>query len=164
MRYLYDIIWTFLVNWRNWIIYIRDTNNSFHSCSWKGGYIFSYLLFMKNLLHASFSTDTVYMRETVDTEYTYYSWCMTSTDIVKWRKTNDYANFEEGMINMKILKKKGGRRKRNPCPMRLWEKQQIQIYTSSLCFDPIGNRAHDILLLKRRYLIYCAPRWFEHIQ
>ena len=25
-------------------------------------------------------------RKTVDTEYTYYSWCMTSTDIVKWRK------------------------------------------------------------------------------
>ena len=41
---------------------------------------------------------------------------MTSTDIVKWRKTNDYENFEKGMI-MKILKKewlwkfwkKGGR-------------------------------------------------------
>jgi hypothetical protein len=31
----------------------------------------------------------------VDTEYTYYSWCMTSTDIVKWRKTNDYENFEK---------------------------------------------------------------------
>jgi len=25
-------------------------------------------------------------RKNVDTEYTYYSWCMTSTDIVKWRK------------------------------------------------------------------------------
>jgi hypothetical protein len=40
-------------------------------------------------------------------------------------KTNDYENFEKGMIYMKILKKgrvveKGGRRKRNPCPMRLW--------------------------------------------
>jgi hypothetical protein len=41
-------------------------------------------------------------------------------------KTNDYKNFEKGMIYMKILKKrgggsreKGGRRKRNPCPMRL---------------------------------------------
>jgi hypothetical protein len=44
-------------------------------------------------------------RKTVDTEYTYYSWCMTSTDIVKWRKnewlwtfwkTNDlYENFEK---------------------------------------------------------------------
>jgi hypothetical protein len=41
----------------------------------------------------------------VDTEYTYYSWCMTSTDIVKWRKNewlwkfwkrNDlYENFEK---------------------------------------------------------------------
>jgi hypothetical protein len=39
-------------------------------------------------------------------------------------KTNDYENFEKGMIYMKILKKEGvvekrGRRKRNPCPMRL---------------------------------------------
>ena len=44
-------------------------------------------------------------RKTVDTEYTYYSWCMTSTDIVKWRKNewlwkfwkrNDlYGNFEK---------------------------------------------------------------------
>ena len=33
---------------------------------------------------------------------------MTSTDIVKWRKTNDYEHFEKGMIYMKILKKKGG--------------------------------------------------------
>jgi hypothetical protein len=30
---------------------------------------------------------------------------MTSTDIVKWGKTNDYENFEKGMIYMKILKK-----------------------------------------------------------
>ena len=52
-------------------------------------------------------TDTVNIsRKTVDTEYTYYSWCMTSTDIVKWRKRNDYENFEKGMI-MKILKKGG---------------------------------------------------------
>jgi hypothetical protein len=42
-------------------------------------------------------------------------------------KTNDYENFEKGMNYMKILKKGGvvekrggGRRKRNPCPMRLW--------------------------------------------
>jgi hypothetical protein len=39
-------------------------------------------------------------------------------------KANDYENFEKGMIYMKILKKGGvvekrGRRKRNPCPMRL---------------------------------------------
>ena len=44
-------------------------------------------------------------RKTVDTEYTYYSWCMTSTDIVKWKKNewlwkfwkrNDlYENFEK---------------------------------------------------------------------
>ena len=45
--------------------------------------------------------------ETVDIEYTYYSWCMTSTDIVKWRKTKDYENFEKGMIYMNILKNKG---------------------------------------------------------
>ena len=32
---------------------------------------------------------------------------MTSTDIVKWRKTNDYENFEKGMMYMKILKKGG---------------------------------------------------------
>ena len=38
----------------------------------------------------SFSTDLYGIsRKTVDTEYTSYSWCMTSTDIVKWRKTND---------------------------------------------------------------------------
>jgi prenyltransferase beta subunit len=43
----------------------------------------------------------------VDTEYAYYSWCMASTDIVKWRKTNDYENLEKGII-MKILKKGGG--------------------------------------------------------
>ena len=48
-------------------------------------------------------------RKTVDTEYTYYSWCMTSTDIVKWRKKEWLWKFW----------KKGGRRKRNPCPMRL---------------------------------------------
>ena len=32
---------------------------------------------------------------------------MTSTDIVKRRKTNDYENLEKGMIYMKILKKEG---------------------------------------------------------
>ena len=48
-----------------------------------------------------------FSRKTVDTEYTYYSWCMTSTDIVKWRKSNDYENFDKGMIYMKILKKGG---------------------------------------------------------
>jgi hypothetical protein len=36
---------------------------------------------------------------------------MTSTDIVKCRKTNDYENFEKGMIYMKILKKGGSREK-----------------------------------------------------
>ena len=47
-------------------------------------------------------------RKNVDTEYTYYSWCMTSTDIVKWRKNewlwkfwkrNDlYENLKKGGI------------------------------------------------------------------
>jgi len=32
---------------------------------------------------------------------------MTSTDIVKWRKTNDYENFEEKRMIMQILKKRG---------------------------------------------------------
>ena len=36
---------------------------------------------------------------------------MTSTDIVKLRKTNDYENFEKGMIYMNILKKGGSREK-----------------------------------------------------
>ena len=36
---------------------------------------------------------------------------MTSTDIVKWKKTNDYEHFEKGMIYMKILKKGGSREK-----------------------------------------------------
>ena len=49
-----------------------------------------------------------FSQKTVDTEYTYYSWCMTSTDIVKWRKRNDYENFEKVMIYMKILKKGRG--------------------------------------------------------
>jgi hypothetical protein len=53
-------------------------------------------------------------RKTVDPEYTYYSWCMTSTDIVKWRKNewlwkfwkrNDlYENFEK----RGVVEKKGG--------------------------------------------------------
>ena len=37
----------------------------------------------------------VSVEKNVDTEYTYYSWCMTSTDIVKWRKRNGYENFEK---------------------------------------------------------------------
>ena len=52
-----------------------------------------------------------------------------SVDVIHHEKTNDYENFEKGMIYMKILKKGGvvekrGRRKRNPCPMRLWSKHQ----------------------------------------
>ena len=41
-----------------------------------------------------------------------FSWCMTSIDIVKWRKTNDYENFDKGMIYVKILKKGGAVEKR----------------------------------------------------
>ena len=52
-------------------------------------------------------------RKNVDTEYMYYSWCMTSTDIVKWRKNewlwkfwkrNDlYENFEKrGLVENEI--------------------------------------------------------------
>ena len=54
-------------------------------------------------------------RKTVDTEYTYYLWCMTSTDIVKWRKNewlwkfwkrNDlYENFENRGV---VEKREGG--------------------------------------------------------
>ena len=51
-------------------------------------------------------------RKTVDTEYTYYSWCMTSTDIVKWRKNERLWTFWKGMIYMKILKKKWGSREK----------------------------------------------------
>ena len=47
-------------------------------------------------------------RKTVDTEYTYYSWCMTSTDIVKWIKMNYYENFEKGMN----MKKRGSSREK----------------------------------------------------
>jgi hypothetical protein len=86
--------------------------------------IFAYYCHLFNLWIFCSWLPYVVSRKTVDTEYTYYSWCMTSTDIVKWRKRNDYENFEKGMINRRILKKGGsrerGRRKRNPCPMRLW--------------------------------------------
>jgi hypothetical protein len=50
-------------------------------------------------------------RKTVDTEYMYYSWCMMSTDIVKWRKNERlwkfwdlYENFEK----RGVLEKRGG--------------------------------------------------------
>ena len=51
-------------------------------------------------------------RKSVDTEYTYYSWCMTSTDIVKWRKTNDYENFEKSNDLYEKFEKKGGSREK----------------------------------------------------
>jgi hypothetical protein len=54
-------------------------------------------------------------------------------------KTNDYENFEKGMIYMKILKKRGvvekrGRRKRNPCPMRLWSSDRSVVFSGYSCF------------------------------
>ena len=74
-------------------------------------------------------------RKTVDTEYTYYSWCMTSTDIVKWRKTNDYENFEKRIIYMKFWKKGGSREKGGggneihaPCACGQCDKQFHKFY------------------------------------
>jgi hypothetical protein len=55
------------------------------------------------------------------------------------KKTNDYENFEKGMIYMKILKKgrgvveKRGGKKRNPCPMRMWMVHLILIIYK-MCF------------------------------
>ena len=66
-------------------------------------------------------------RKTVDTEYMYYSWCSLLI-LSNEEKTNDYENFEKGMIYMKILKKGGGRRKRNPCPLRLYHLQRCVIH------------------------------------
>ena len=73
-----------------------------------------------------------------------YSWRMTSTDIVKWRKNewlwtfwkrNDlYENFEKkggGVVE------KRGRRKRNPCPMRLWH--TLQKYMLDVYCDILAN-------------------------
>jgi hypothetical protein len=64
------------------------------------------------LYYPPFFVDVIHLycisRKNVDTEYTYYSWCMTSTDIVKWRKNewlwkfwkrNDlYENLKKGGI------------------------------------------------------------------
>jgi hypothetical protein len=62
-------------------------------------------------------------------------------------KTNDYENFEKGMIYMKICKRRGvvekrGRRKRNPCPMRLCLKPFLtifQLYIVTASFIGEGN-------------------------
>ena len=61
-----------------------------------------------NEIHAPSALLYCISRKNVDTEYTYYSWCMTSTDIVKWRKNewlwkfwkrNDlYENLKKGGI------------------------------------------------------------------
>jgi hypothetical protein len=47
-------------------------------------------------------------RKTVDTEYTYYSWCMTSTDIVKWRKNEWLWKFWKRNDLYENFEKKGG--------------------------------------------------------
>jgi hypothetical protein len=51
------------------------------------------------------------------------------------------------MIYMKILKK-GGRRKRNPCPMRLWLRQAIVSLSLDLLVSP----------LKKSSPIYLGPK------
>jgi hypothetical protein len=53
-------------------------------------------------------------------------------------KTNDYENFEKGMIYMKILKR--GRRKRNPCPIRvyIWH-CRIKLFLRHLPNCPCSN-------------------------
>jgi hypothetical protein len=62
-------------------------------------------------------------RKTVDTEYTYYSWCMTSTDIVKWRKRNDYEIF----LKRGVVKKRGEEETKSmPCAL--------------LCITVLGHR------------------------
>ena len=47
-------------------------------------------------------------RKTVDTEYRYYSWCMTSTDIVKWRKNEWLWKFWKRNYLYENFEKRGG--------------------------------------------------------
>ena len=71
-------------------------------------------------------------RKTVDTEYTYYSWCMTSTDIVKWRKNEWLWKFW----------KKGGSREKGgrgneihaPCACGLYTLYYIYVLECLLFF------------------------------
>ena len=51
-------------------------------------------------------------RKNVDTEYTYYSWCMTSTDIVKWRKNEWLWKFWKRNDLYENFEKKGGSREK----------------------------------------------------
>ena len=79
---------------------------------------------------------------------------MTSTDIVKWRKTNDYENFEKGMI-MKILNKKGGGGNEIHAPWRLWfllpfddaytniTTNHHTIFTPFLCYPTFFHNFHN---------------------
>ena len=50
-------------------------------------------------------------RKNVDTEYMYYSWCMTSTDIVKWRKNEIMKILKKEWFIWKFWKKGGSREK-----------------------------------------------------
>jgi hypothetical protein len=62
-------------------------------------------------------------------------------------KTNDYENFEKGMIYMKILKK-GGRRKRNPCPMHLWFHSLHSEFTC--CNSVLTTTVESIYILDKK--------------
>ena len=82
-------------------------------------------------------------RKTVDTEYTYYSWCMTSTDIVKWRKTNDHENFEKGMIYMKILKRGRGSRERGEEETKSMPHAPVVFIVNYMCIRLYGKEDQD---------------------
>ena len=88
-----------------------------------------------------FSTlSSCFSRKTVDTEYTYYSWCMTSTDIVKWRKTNDYENFEKEWFIWKFWKRGGGSREKGEEETKSMPHASVininnnNIFTCIICF------------------------------
>ena len=80
-------------------------------------------------------------RKTVDTEYTYYSWCMTSTDIVKWRqnewlwkfwKRNDlYENFEKRRGSRE--KGGGGNEIHAPCACGYLYRNDAYLKTDGVC-------------------------------
>ena len=78
------------------------------------GFHFPLPLFSTTPLFSKFSYKSflVISRKTVDTEYTYYSWCMTSTDIVKWRKNEWLWKFWKRNDLYENFKKKGGSREK----------------------------------------------------
>ena len=102
-------------------------------------------------------------RKTVDTEYTYYSWCMTSTDIVKWRKTNDYENFEKRMIYMNILKKGGVVEKRGKEETKSLPHAPVLLFTSTIS-DPIKIHERKSRCLRGRWhssILYSPSGFFS---